>query len=399
MTPVEQAGGDPPGTAASSASDTRRATDWYELLFDLVFVVVVAVAAERIEARPDVPTVVQVLLLFFPLWWAWVNLMATNNLYGDRFPAIGALIVAAMPGPAAMAIAISAGIVEYGWLYAVGAAWIRLVLLAMWLLPHRARLSSVPLWRPLAYNLATAAVWLASIAAPPPYRYVVWVVAVVVEVLLLTARGGFANEVFRRVSISHFLDRIGLFIVIVIGEAIYLSVTGLAAHPTASGAVAAIAGLLICALLARAFFRWGAPNTERGLASVRATESFGALRDVVMYLPFLLLAGLTLLAAAIGIAVHGGDAPLGLAARILLASGIAAFYLSNALVGLRLGRRRSLVVALVVPAIVLPVTAGLLSAGMPGWATLALVASALVLLDLLSLLLTRRAQTRQLRAS
>jgi hypothetical protein len=44
-------------------------------------------------------------------------------------------------------------------------------------------------------------------------------------------------------------------------------------------------------------------------------------------------------------------------------------------------------------------TAGLLSAGMPGWATLALVASALVLLDLLSLLLTRRAQTRQLRAS
>ncbi|GAB3799727.1 hypothetical protein GCM10028798_13190 [Humibacter antri] len=372
-------------------SEVRRAADWYELLFDLVFVVVVAIAAERIETSPNVPTVAQVLLLFIPLWWAWVNLMATNNLYGDRFPAIGVLFIAAMPGPAAMAISIAAGIVQYGWLYAVGAAWIRLVLLAMWLLPHHARLSAVPLWRLLTYNLATAAVWLASIAVPPPYRYGIWAIAVAVEVVLLSARGGFANEVYRRVSVSHFIDRIGLFIVIVIGEAVYLSVTRLAEHPTASGAAAGLAGLLICALLARAFFRWGAPSAERGLNSMRTAQSFGALRDVVMYLPFPLIAGLTLISAAIGITVHNGDAPLALPTRLLLSCGIAAFYASNALVGLRLGRRRSLIVALLVPAIVLPAATALLSVGLPGWATLTLTASALVVLDLLGHLLARRA--------
>lgn len=362
------------------------------MLFDLVFVVVVAVAAERIEANPTVPVVVQALLLFFPLWWAWVNLMATNNLYGDRFPSIGALVIAAMPGPAAMAIAISAGIVEYGWLYAVGAAWIRLILLAMWLLPHFSGMSSVPIWRPLVYNLGTAAVWLVSIAVPAPYRYLVWVVAVAVEVLLLAARGGFAAEVYQRMSVSHFLDRIGLFVVIVVGEAVYLAVTGLAEHPTVPGAAAGIAGLAICALLARGYFRWGAPSAERGLVAVRMSGRFGALRDVVMYLPFLLIAGLTLISATIGIAVTEGSRPLDLSARLLLACGIAAFYLSNALIGLRLGRRPSFVVALLIPALVLPASASLLSVGMPGWACLGLTAIALVLLDVLALLLARRAR-------
>jgi low temperature requirement protein LtrA len=358
------------------SNEPRRAADWYELLFDLVFVAVVAVAAERIEADPGLPTVTTTLLLFFPLWWAWVNLMATNNLYGEHVPAMGVLIIAAMPGPAAMAIAIAAGIVDFGWLYAVGAAWIRLILLAMWLLP-RAR---------------TAGVWIVSIAVPPPFRYVLWVIAVDAEVALLAARGGFASEVYRRVSISHFLERIGLFVVIVVGEAVYLAVTGLAEHPTVPGASAGLAGLVICALLARAFFRWGAPSAEQGLTTVRATESFGALRDVAMYLPFLLIAGLTLIAAAIGVAVHDPDASLGLAPRLLLACGIGAFYLSNALIGVRLGRPLSFIVALLVPALILPSAASLLSLGSPGWVTLALAAAALVLLDLLTAALARRAR-------
>jgi len=374
------------------SNEPRRAADWYELLFDLVFVAVVAVAAERIEADPGLPTVTTTLLLFFPLWWAWVNLMATNNLYGEHVPAMGALIIAAMPGPAAMAIAVAAGIVDFGWLYAVGAAWIRLILLAMWLLPRARGATSVPLWRPLAYNLGTAAVWLVSIAVPPPFRYVLWVVAVGAEVALLAARGGFASEVYRRVSISHFLERIGLFVVIVVGEAVYLAVTGLAEHPTVPGAGAGLAGLVICALLARAFFRWGAPSAEQGLTTVRATGSFGALRDVAMYLPFLLIAGLTLIAAAIGVAVHDPDASLGLAPRLLLACGIGAFYLSNALIGVRLGRPLSFIVALLVPALILPSAASLLSLGSPGWVTLALAAAALVLLDLLTAALARRAR-------
>jgi len=41
------------------------------------------------------------------------NLVIANNFYGRRFPDFGVLVVAAMPGPAAMAIASSGGI-EHG---------------------------------------------------------------------------------------------------------------------------------------------------------------------------------------------------------------------------------------------------------------------------------------------
>lgn len=117
----------------------HRPVDWYELFFDLVFVVVIAVSAETLEGDTGLGAVGAFMLLFFPLWWAWINLMVTNNLYGRRYSSMGVLVVAAMPG----------GIEEYAWLYAVGAAWARIVLLAMWLFPFVTRAVSVSPWRPL----------------------------------------------------------------------------------------------------------------------------------------------------------------------------------------------------------------------------------------------------------
>lgn len=101
--------------------------------------------------------------------------------------------------------------------------------------------------------------------------------------LLLVLRCGFALEIYEQVSISHLLERIGLCVVI--GEAFYLSVTGLAEHPPIGGATSAMFGFVSWALLARAFFRWAAPITESGLAAARNARSYGAMRDVVMYFP------------------------------------------------------------------------------------------------------------------
>jgi low temperature requirement protein LtrA len=377
-------------TATAAGSTVQHgAADWYELFFDLVFVVVVAISAHLVEVDPTASTVLVFALLLFPLWWAWVNLMVTNNLYGSRVPAIGALVVASMPGPAMMAIAIASGIEHYGWLYAVGAAWIRLVLLVMWLIPYRKKIILVPLWRVLAYNLTTATVWLVSIAVPAPWQYALWALAVAAEVALLAVRSGFAYEVYEQASIAHGLERVGLFVVIVVGEAVYLSITGLAEHPTVAGGAAGLFGFIVCALLARAFFRWGAPTAETGLIAAQRAGSFGAMRDVIMYLPFFLVTALTLIAACIGIAVSDASTPLPLRVRVLLACGICGFYLVNAIVGLRLGRSVRGIATLVIPGILLPVLACLLSGTFAAWVTLALAAVALALLEGVSRMLGR----------
>jgi low temperature requirement protein LtrA len=380
--------------ALARVEPTARTVAWYELFFDLVFVVVVAVSAHLIEVDTSVQTVVAFVLLFFPLWWAWVNLSVTSNLFGERYRAIGVLLIVAMPGPAAMAIAISAGITQNAWLYAVGAAWIRLVLLVMWLLPYSSNATPLSRWRPFAYNLATAVVWLASIAVPQPWQFVVWGVAVAIEVALLAVRGRNSDSIYHHASIGHALERLGLLVVIVIGEAVYLSVTGLAEHPTLPGGAAALFGLVTCALLARAFFAAGAPSAEAGLVAAQSRGSFGVMRDVIMYFPFLLVAGLTLIAASIGIAVAHGESALELDARIVLAVGVAAFYLANAFVGLRLRRPLGPLLVLAISGILLPTAACLLTGALPGWATLASVALAVLLLDRLGRYLGRRARTR-----
>ncbi len=367
----------------------RRTVDWYEPFFDLVFVVVVAVAVHLIEVDTSIETVLVFVLLLFPLWWGWVNLMVTNNLYGARVPLIGGLVVAAMPGPAVMAVALAGGIAEYAWLYAVGAAWIRLMLLGMWAIPRWKVSSSISLWRLVVYNLVTAGVWLISILLPAPFNYLLWAAAVVGEFTLLAVRSQLASEIYDRASVSHSLERIGLFIVIVMGEAVYLAVTGLAEHPTVEGGVAAFFGFVVCAMLARAFFRWGIPTAEAGLEAAQRAQRYGALRDVVMYIPFLLIIGLTFVAAAIGIAVQDAAAPLSAGVRMLLAIGVAIIYVANAAIGVRLGRPLRRVVLFVVPGMGLPALACAVSGALAAWGTLAFVALALVALEGVGVVIAR----------
>ena len=95
-----------------------------------------------------------------------------------------------------------------------------------------------------------------------------------------------------------------------------------------------------------------------------------------MYFPFITVLALTLIASSIGIAVEGAGTPLGGAARLLLGAGVAGFYLSNALIGLRLGRRPGRVALLFAAGAILPATACLLTGGIPAWATLGSVALA-----------------------
>lgn len=369
-----------------------RTVDWYEPFFDLVFVVVVAVAVGLIEIDTSIGTVIAFVLLLFPLWWGWVNLMVTNNLYGAQVPLMGGLVVAAMPGPALMAIAIASGISNYAWLYAVGGAWIRLVLLVMWLVPRWTVSSSISAWRTVAYNLVTASLWLISIAVPAPANYALWAVAIGAEMTLLAFRSRVASEIYDRVSATHSLERIGLFVVIVIGEAVYLAVMGLAKHPTLDGGVAALCGFLVCAMLARAFFRWGIPTTAAGLEAAQYAKAYGALRDVVMYLPFLLIIGLTFVAAAIGIAVVAAGQPLSLGVRVLLAVGSSTMFLVNAAIGVRLRRPRRRIAMLLIPGIVLPTLACFATGALAAWATLGVVALALIALDLFGSWMARRAR-------
>lgn len=140
-------------------------------------------------------------------------------------------------------------------------------------------------------------------------------------------------------------------------------------------------GFVVCAMLARAFFRWGLPAAEAGLGAAQRAKRYGALRDVVMYIPFLLIIGLTFVAAAIGIAVEDAATSLSAGVRMLLATGVGIIYVANAAIGVRLGRPMRRVMLLFVPGIGLPALACLVSGALAAWWTMVFVALALIALE------------------
>ncbi len=113
------------------------------------------------------------------------------------------------------------------------------------------------------------------------------------------------------------------------------------------------------------------------------------MRDVVMYFPFFVVTALAFVAAAVGVAVADAQTPLDPESGALLAVGVGGYYLANAVIALRLGRRWRRVLLVLGLGVALPGAACLFSGGAPAWATLGLVTLALAVIDGANALLSR----------
>src|SRR4051794_15666280 len=131
-------------------------------------------------------------VLFAPAWWAWVNMTLTLNLFGARVtPLIWAAVTVAMLALGIMAASVPEALAERAWAFAVGNAVIRLVWMLPWMV--KSRTIGMSVWRPIAYSGLPAALWLISAVVPPPAQFVLWAVAIAVEVVLLAFLGSQAT--------------------------------------------------------------------------------------------------------------------------------------------------------------------------------------------------------------
>jgi low temperature requirement protein LtrA len=168
--------------------------------------------------------------LFVVIVWAWV----LYALYANRFDSDDLIFRLAKSGAmlAIAALAINLHRVMAGdgggAGFAAGYVVLRVLLIALyWRARHHVlgagrRLSEIYI---AGYSLTTG-LWLVSIFVPAPFRYVLWGVAMLVD-LAIPVR---AWEVLkgRPVVISHLTERFGTFFIIVLGEAILGAVAGVA---------------------------------------------------------------------------------------------------------------------------------------------------------------------------
>ncbi|WGD37535.1 low temperature requirement protein A [Lysinibacter sp. HNR] len=373
--------------------DANRHAGWVELFFDLAFVALIAVAVHVPHDNPPPGTILVFVLLLFPPWWAWINLTATINLFGADSLRTQAFLIAAMPGIAMFAIAMPAALGDLGWLFALGGAWIRLILFVAWLLPIIIDGVQIGLWRPLSYGLATSLIWLASIAVPAEWRWGFWLASIVIEAVLLAIPSGMTSSFYGIIGVTHLVERLGLFLVIVVGESVYLIIVGLSNHPSVLGGVAGIASFLLIALLARAAFLYGLRTLEERLIIAQQKRRFRIIRDSTMYLPFFIIAALALASAAIGAAVREPETPLPQGEQTMLLVGVLGFYFTNAIASLQLGETISRIVRWLLPAIAIIVMCGWVSTNLPSWLHITVFAAGVVVVSLISLF-RNRAGTR-----
>ncbi len=359
-----------------------RRVHWLELFFDLVMVVCIGQIARTMHGEPSALDAAAFFVLLAAAWWAWVNASVTMNLFGARVtPAIWIAVALAMTAIGLMAAAVPQAFGDRGAAFAAGNALIRLIWMLPWFLKRR--VIGVAWWRPILYNVVPAALWLASIALPAPARYVLWVVAVAIEVLLLTGIGRRSTGLAARLDLGHAIERVELLVVIVFGESVLSVVGQFADHFSVPAGITAALGFAAIALLAWVFFGHSTEAVERGLRRLQADGGLAGLRDTVMYLPYLLIAGITLFAAGLGTAVGATGQRMPVAAAVCIGGGVSLFFVASTAVTLRYGASWRAVArwgpaGIVAPWLVVPV-----SLVAPSGAT---VASAVVLIACLTAL-------------
>jgi len=310
----------PPRLRTAEEGGERRAT-WLELFFDLVFVVAITELSHQLVLDHSASGFLRFAGLFVPVFVAWQG----YSFYADRFDTDDALLraafFAAMLAIAAMAVLIgdvARGTHSTG--FVIAYVVLRSIMLGLYARAWRA----VPEARPITrfYGIGYAigvTIWLASLAFDPPARYVVWGVALTLELSLppLTMR------MRQRVptSASHVPERWALFTLIVLGESVVtvaLSTAG--SEWRADSAAAAVLGFAAVAGVWWLYF-------DRQASVVLAPRPSVALIYSYAHLP--LLMGLAAMSAGMRLVIeHAGDGHLGVGPSVAYLGGVVFFILS-----------------------------------------------------------------------
>ncbi|MCZ2403904.1 low temperature requirement protein A [Paenarthrobacter sp. Z7-10] len=351
------------GEWTHEAARNPRRVHWMELFFDLVFVAFVGQLAHGIHGDPGWAEFGTFVLLFFPAWWAWVNLASVVNLLpGLSSRALGLAMLAAMGAASIMAAAAPGAFGERAWAFSLANAAMRVVLLVLWLYQHRGHSDDTP-WRIWIYNGGTAVLWLVAAFAPLHVAVVLWATSIVVEVGMVLLGGRlWADRGIGDINIEHASERLGLFVIIVLGESVFTIVSEVSDDWAPGAGLAGALGFLIVALLGWAFFQYGTATLSAGLERLHARSDFAGMLQTTLFCPFLLVVGLTVIAGAIATAIPRPFNPLPLGSGTSLGGGLALFYACTAIVSLRYGQPARTVlpwaVSTVVGAVVLiPVSA------------------------------------------
>jgi low temperature requirement protein LtrA len=206
-----------------SPHEAHRASTPLELLFDLVFVVAVAqVAAELhhgIAENHLLPSIVGFAMVFFAIWWAWMNFTWFASAYDTDDVPYRLTVFVQLTGALILAAGVPQAFEQRNFaIVTAGYTVMRLPLVVQWLRAARADTHRSATAYRYAIGVGTLqAAWIALLFVPNAWRPIGFVILVVAELSVPIWAERPAATPWHA---GHIAERYGLFTIIVLGESI-----------------------------------------------------------------------------------------------------------------------------------------------------------------------------------
>jgi low temperature requirement protein LtrA len=251
---------------ARNTTEPHRVSSPLELLFDLTFVVAVAQLvvqlAHGIEDGHAAEAVGPFLMVFFAIWWAWMNFTWFASAYDTDDVPYRLLTMLQMGGVLVLAAGVPTAFAEQDFrAITLGYLIMRIGLVAQWVragFEHPE--SRATAWRYAAGVSLVQLGWLARLALPEDLGLVSFVLLVILDLAV-----PFWAE--RTAATSwhphHISERYGLFTIILLGESVLAATIGVR-QALAEGGVSAGLLLVSAAALVTLFALWWLYFLERG---------------------------------------------------------------------------------------------------------------------------------------
>ena len=226
-----------PPHPASQHPEERRIT-FLELFYDLVYVVIIAELSHALATHVSLAGIGTFVFLFIIVWWAWFNGAMYHDLHGNNDIRTRVFTFLQMLTVAGMAVFAHNAMGEGSSGFAITYAAFHLILTWLWWRTGVHDPYHRPLSQPYSITfLITSGLFILSAFIPAPWRFVLWVLALLTDLSLLALLWNHRNAAMQaeinRVELisSSAVERFGLFTIIVLGEVIVGVMSGVAEHP------------------------------------------------------------------------------------------------------------------------------------------------------------------------
>ncbi|MET0954961.1 MAG: low temperature requirement protein A [Cryobacterium sp.] len=243
---------------ARDTTEAHRVSSPLELLFDLTFVVAVASLvvqlAHGIEGGHGADEVGPFLMVFFAIWWAWMNFTWFASSYDTDDVPYRLLTMVQMAGVLVLAAGVPAAFDDGNFTaITVGYLIMRIGLVAQWVragFEHPE--SRVTAWRYAAGVSLVQLGWLARLALPEELGVSSFVVLAVLDVTVPFWAERTGTTFWHP---HHIAERYGLFTIIVLGESVLAATYGVQ-EALGAGGVSGDLVLVSAAALVTLFAIW-----------------------------------------------------------------------------------------------------------------------------------------------